>query len=226
MGPNTTVTNCGGLDVLFPAPINRYDLPLVQAILVQSIPVILVTLLWFLVEIEKPSFTIAFRYKSLIVGLLTSAVLGVVSWRILECLSCGGLVDDGWRVVASIMTPLTSASLFLVSKRYPRFSVLISSVFAAGSVFGSWATEGGGLVSGEVAKSIQSESPPFVTSQQLWSLLTVCLLSRLFSPTRISDVSFTPSTRRRQVPIVIDALSRKDDAMEERAQAPGWSWFF
>lgn len=202
-------SECGDLDSIFPAPIHVVDLPVSTALLVQGIPCIATTLLWFACEFSRPIFATPFRAKGSGLGLLTSAANAIVAWRVLESLSCAGVVDPGWRVAAAVLTFLAALALLVLSLGYPRAAVCLSLLLAAGSVFGSWATEGEGLVRFDDGLSFPPPSPPFVATQMLWCLLAVCLLSRISGSRtcrRRADVH--PSAGQRRAPAVtfIDTL--------------------
>ena len=239
---NSSTTPCGSLNAAFPEPFFRFQLETAEAVLIQSIPTLVTTAFWLLVEFTRPSFTRSFRIKASVLGILVAGTSSVVAWRILERLSCAGLAADAWRVVAGIASLLASLALLVVALWRPRASVIFALLVSAAAVFGEWATQGNGIVQVD----LNSSPPPFMAAQHLWALLVVCLIPRLHSArhrvgsstTRIWNRTRSASKRSAApsgllpmfggLPLAVDTLQKRSDVegtVCEPDHRPGRSWF-
>lgn len=214
-------TSCSTLDPVFPAGAPSADLPAAEGIMLQIIPTLATAATWVLLEVARPATTQRFQRQGTVLAILCGGVLSFLTWRTLEVLSCISLLGDGWRVVGAIASGASSLLLVGVAARRPRICAGISLGLAAGSVFGSWALEGGLTDPNEEGFTV-----PLVAVEQLWCTITVCILSRLPSRARNKYKPHAVMPTVRGLPVVVDSLTRRtEDAPLETPKMPGWSWF-
>lgn len=181
-------------------------------VLLSALPMLAVLAVWIVFEAWaawRSGHRWCFRAASLLVGVVSTAGIGLTTWRLFDILACYGVLDAAWRVIATAVVVITCLLLVAaLGVRYPRGAVLSFLLLAGVSVFAGWALHGG------VVGVEGIGAAPLLAVQQLLCTNAIVALAQLpgHRRRRVAGVS---STRARGL-----VQSRPASSRRASSQAP------